>query len=60
MGNCYGSFYRTNTFGESHGYAVGALIEGIPGNIPLDLNRIQAWLNRRKPGHSPITTPRQE
>jgi chorismate synthase len=60
MGNCYGSFYRTNTFGESHGYAVGALIEGIPGNIPLDLNRIQAWLNRRKPGQSPITTPRQE
>jgi len=60
MYNSIGNFYRTTTFGESHGYGVGAVIDGVPGRVSIDLNRIQTWLNRRKPGQSDITTPRAE
>ena len=60
MANQLGIFYRTSTFGESHGYAVGALIDGVPGNLEIDLKRIQTWLERRRPGQSALTSPRQE
>jgi len=60
MANQMGRFYRTSTFGESHGYAVGALMDGVPGNVEINLKRIQNWLERRRPGQSPLTSPRQE
>ena len=60
MHNSIGNFYRTTTFGESHGSGVGAILDGIPGNIKIDLNRIQSWLDRRKPGQSELTSPRDE
>jgi chorismate synthase len=60
MGSSFGTLFRIHTFGESHGGAVGVVVDGCPPRLPLDLEAIQAELNRRKPGQSQITTPRQE
>lgn len=60
MANIFGNVFRIMTFGESHGEAVGVVIEGLPGNFPLDLDLVQKWLDRRRPGQSSITTPRAE
>lgn len=60
MTSTFGERFRVTTFGESHGQGVGAVIDGCPPGIPLDLGRIQAFLNRRKPGQSPYTTSRSE
>lgn len=49
-----------STFGESHGVAIGGVIDGVPANVPLDLDAIQAELDRRKPGQSAIVTQRKE
>lgn len=58
--NTFGRIFRLTTFGESHGEAIGGVIDGCPPNIELDMDAIQAELNRRKPGQSPIVTQRKE
>lgn len=59
-GNTFGRLFRLTTFGESHGRAIGGIVDGCPAGIPLDLEAIQTELNRRKPGQSAITTQRKE
>lgn len=59
-GNSFGTLFRLTTFGESHGEAIGGIIEGCPVGIELDLSAIQRDLDRRKPGQSKITTQRKE
>jgi chorismate synthase len=59
-GNAFGSLFRFTTFGESHGPAIGCVIDGVPPRIPLSEADIQPWLDRRKPGTSRFTTQRQE
>jgi chorismate synthase len=58
--NTFGTLFRVSTFGESHGPAVGAVIDGCPPRIPLDAAVVQRQLDRRRPGQSRITTQRQE
>lgn len=58
--NNYGTLFRINTFGESHGPAIGVVIDGCPAGLSIDESFIQAELNRRKPGQSKITTQRKE
>ena len=59
-GNAFGSIFRLTTFGESHGTAMGGIVDGVPAGVVLDLNRIQAELDRRRPGQSALTTQRKE
>lgn len=59
-GNTFGTAYRITTFGESHGGAVGVVIDGCPPGLTLSSTDIQIELDRRKPGQSSITTPRAE
>ncbi|WP_418498655.1 chorismate synthase [Flagellimonas sp.] len=59
-GNSFGQLFRLTTFGESHGKALGGVIDGCPAGIPLDIDQIQAELDRRKPGQSAIVTQRKE
>ena len=58
--NTFGNLFTLTTFGESHGEAVGGVIDGMPAGIDIDLDFIQQELNRRRPGQSSITTSRQE
>jgi len=58
--NTFGRNFRVTTFGESHGTALGAVIDGCPPGIPLDETDIQPLLDRRRPGTSPLASPRQE
>lgn len=60
MSNSFGNCFRVTTFGESHGPGVGAVIDGCPPRIALSEDDIQPQLNRRRPGQSDLTTPRQE
>lgn len=60
MMNTIGNRYRLTSFGESHGKAIGGIIDGCPAGIVLDLDFIQSELNRRRPGQSDITTSRDE
>ena len=60
MGNTYGNRFRITTFGESHGKAIGVIIDGCPAGLPIDEAFIQHELDRRKPGQSKITTQRRE
>lgn len=60
MNNSYGSLFRISTFGESHGPAIGVVIDGCPAGLEIDETFIQTELNRRKPGQSKITTQRKE
>mgnify|MGYP001364621172 FL=1 len=59
-GNTFGKVFQLTTFGESHGTAIGGVIDGCPSGIELDLQAIQNDLNRRKPGQSAIVTQRKE
>ncbi|VAV83460.1 Chorismate synthase [hydrothermal vent metagenome] len=59
-GNSFGNLFKLTTFGESHGTAIGGIIDGCPAGLELDLNAIQRELNRRKPGQSEIVTQRKE
>tara|TARA_B100000767_G_C19774129_1_gene541667 strand:- start:1523 stop:2587 length:1065 start_codon:yes stop_codon:yes gene_type:complete len=59
-GNSFGTLFNVTTFGESHGLAIGGVIDGCPAGIVLDINVIQKELNRRKPGQSAIVTQRKE
>jgi len=60
MGNSYGKIFRITTFGESHGAAIGVIIDGCPAGLQIDEGFIQSELSRRKPGQSRITTQRKE
>lgn len=59
-GSSFGHLFRITTFGESHGGAVGVVIDGCPPGLSISREEIQAELDRRRPGQSAITTPRQE
>jgi len=59
-GNTFGKLFKLTTFGESHGKAIGGIIDGCPAGIALDFEAIQNELNRRKPGQSEIVTQRKE
>lgn len=59
-GNSFGTLFKITTFGESHGKAIGVIIDGCPPNLPVDLEFIQAELDKRRPGQSKITTQRKE
>jgi|SRR5690554_1564226 len=59
-GNTFGNLFKLTTFGESHGVAIGGIIDGCPSGLKLDFEAIQNELNRRKPGQSEIVTQRKE
>ncbi len=59
-GNSYGQIFKITTFGESHGPAIGVVIDGVPPGLIISEGDIQTDLDRRRPGQSPITTQRQE
>lgn len=60
MSNSLGKIFRVMSFGESHGPAIGVLIEGCPAGLKLDEEKIAADLKRRRPGQNPLTSPRNE
>ena len=60
MGSSFGKIFRVTTFGESHGGAVGVILDGCPPKLEININLIQNELDRRRPGQSKITTPRNE
>ncbi len=59
-GNAFGQAFRYTTWGESHGPAIGCVLDGVPPRIPLKEADIQIWLDRRRPGQSKYTTQRKE
>lgn len=59
-GNTFGKIFTLTSFGESHGAAIGGVIDGVPANFPIDLAKIQQELDRRKPGQSNLVTQRKE
>ena len=59
-GNSFGKLFKLTTFGESHGKAIGGIIDGCPAGIPIDFEAIQLDMDRRKPGQSKIVTQRKE
>ena len=59
-GNTFGNIFKVTTFGESHGHALGCIIDGCPPQLEIDESDIQIELNRRKPGQSDVTTQRKE
>src|SRR6478736_5913860 len=60
MSNSYGNIFRISTFGESHGKGVGVVIDGCPAGLDIKVEEIQQALDRRRPGQSALTSPRQE
>lgn len=60
MSNTFGHTFRLTTYGESHGVAIGGIIDGCPAGLAVDFDAIQAELDRRRPGQSKISTPRSE
>lgn len=60
MRNTFGEIFTLTTFGESHGEAIGGVVDGMPAGIIIDMDFIQSELNRRRPGQSSITTSRNE
>ncbi len=60
MSNSFGKIFKISTFGESHGKAIGVVIDGCPSGVEINENDIQLELDRRKPGQSKITTQRKE
>ena len=60
MFNSFGNLLKLTTYGESHGEAIGGILDGMPSNITIDIAKIQEALNRRKPGQSHLTSPRKE
>ena len=59
-GNSFGTLFRVTTWGESHGPAIGCVVDGVPPRLPLTEADIQYWLDRRRPGQSRFTTQRRE
>ncbi|MFZ9437003.1 MAG: chorismate synthase, partial [Opitutales bacterium] len=60
MGNIHGHSFRITTFGESHGPALGVVIDGCPPRVPFDAAFLRSELDRRRPGQSALTTQRKE
>ena len=60
MNNSFGTLFRATTFGESHGPALGVIVDGVPSGIPVDEAFIQSELDRRRPGQSKVSTARKE
>lgn len=60
MSSTYGERFRFTIFGQSHGPAIGVTIEGIPAGLTIDMDRLQAFLDRRAPGRDEFSTPRKE
>lgn len=60
MGSIWGRFFRVSSWGESHGAGIGAVIDGLPANISINIDDLQRQLSRRRPGQGPLTTARQE
>lgn len=60
MSSTFGTLFKVTTFGESHGKGVGAVLDGVPARLPLSEADIQVQLDRRRPGQSHLSTPRQE
>jgi chorismate synthase len=58
--NTFGHLFRVTTWGESHGPALGATVDGCPPNVPIDAAALQHWLDKRKPGQNKFTTQRRE
>ena len=58
--NTFGHMFRFTSFGESHGAAIGCVVDGCPPRIPLTAEDIQVYLDKRRPGQSRFTTQRQE
>ncbi|MGC9369143.1 MAG: chorismate synthase [Paracoccaceae bacterium] len=58
--NSFGHLFRVTTWGESHGPAIGATVDGCPPGVPIDAAQLQQWLDKRKPGQSKYTTQRRE
>ena len=58
--NTFGHLFRVTTYGESHGPAIGCVVDGVPPRIPLTPEDMQVWLDKRRPGQSRFTTQRQE
>ena len=58
--NTFGRLFRFTSWGESHGPAIGAVVDGCPPGLSLSESDIQLWLDRRRPGLSPNTSPRRE
>ena len=54
-GNSFGQLFRITTFGESHGVAIGVILDGCPAGLPIDLEFIQSELDKRRPGQSKST-----
>ncbi len=59
-GNTFGHIFKVSTFGESHGKAIGGIIDGCPAGLNINTGFIQQELDRRRPGQSPMTSPRSE
>src|SRR3546814_15470393 len=59
-GNSFGETFRFTTWGESHGSAIGCVVDGVPPRVALTAADLQHWLDRRKPGQSRFTTQRRE
>jgi chorismate synthase len=59
-GNTFGQLFKVTSFGESHGTAIGCVVDGVPPRIPLSLEDIQPYVNKRRPGQSKYTTQRRE
>ena len=59
-GSSFGELFRFTTWGESHGPAIGVVVDGVPSRLPLAASDIQHWLDRRRPGQSKFTTQRRE
>lgn len=58
--NTFGNYIRLTTFGESHGPAMGGILDGMPSRVQIDLRRVQEELDRRAPGRQPLTSARKE
>lgn len=60
MSNKFGEIYTLTSFGESHGPAIGGVVDGMPAGVPINLDELQRMLDRRRPGQSSVSTPRRE
>lgn len=60
MSSTYGNNVKISIFGQSHSEAIGVTIDGLPAGFPIDMGKLQVFMNRRAPGQSKYTTPRKE
>ena len=60
MSSTYGEHLKLSLFGQSHGAAIGMTLDGIPAGLPVDLEQLQQFLQRRAPGQNDFSTPRRE